>query len=168
MVRLVKQTCFALLLAGVVFTAVAVESDPLPVPKGTPREVAVRTYNEGVGLLLQRDYAGAQRHFEKALQLEDTLAEAHNNLAYSLRMQGSQNFDRSLRHYNRAITLKPNLAQAYMYRGVLFTQLGDFSSARADHAKLLKLDAQLAARLELAISKAVTGEDRGGISGQYE
>jgi hypothetical protein len=55
-----------------------------------------------------------------------------------------------------------------MYRGVLFTQLGDFSSAKADHAKLLKLDAQLAARLELAISKAATGEDRGGISGQYE
>ncbi|MGA8515840.1 MAG: tetratricopeptide repeat protein, partial [Burkholderiaceae bacterium] len=154
--------------AGAAWTAIGVESDPLPVPKGTPREVAVNTYNEGVGMLLRRDYGGAQRNFEKALQLEDTLAEAHNNLAYSLRMQGTHNFDRAMRHYNRAIELKPNLAQAYMYRGVLFTQLGDFARAAADHATLLKLDAQLAARLELAISKAATGEDRGGIAGQYE
>lgn len=168
MLRLFNQTFIALLLAGVACTAIAVESDPLPVPTGTPREVAVRTYNEGVTMLLRRDYGGAQQHFEKALQLEDTLAEAHNNLAYSLRMQGSQHFDRSLRHYNRAIELKPNLAQAYMYRGVLFTQLGDFARAAADHATLLKLDARLAARLELAISKAATGEDPGGISGQYE
>lgn len=168
MLRLSNQTFIALLLAGLAGSAIGVESDPLPVPKGTPREVAVRTYNEGVGMLLGRNYGGAQRNFEKALQLDDTLAEAHNNLAYSLRMQGSQNFDRSLRHYNRAIELKPNLAQAYMYRGVLFTQLGDFTRAAADHATLLKLDAQLAARLEQAISKAAIGEDRGGIAGQYE
>ena len=158
----------ALLLAWFPLLACAVESDPLPVPQGSPRERAVRTYNEGVKLLLERDYAGAQRRFEQALQLEDTLAEAHNNLAYSLRVQGSHNFDRSLLHYNRAIELNPKLAQAYMYRGVLFTQIGDLTRARADHTQLLTLTPELAARLEQAITATSTGDDRGGISAQYE
>ena len=84
-----------------------------------------------------KHYAAAQEKFEQALALDETLAEAHNNLAFSLRMQGTHNFERSLQHYNRALELKPDLARAYMYRGVLFTQMGDMARARADHAKLL-------------------------------
>lgn len=158
----------ALVMAWVALATYAIESDPLPVPAGTAREVAVKAYNEGVKLLVDRDFAGAQRQFEQALQLDDALAEAHNNLAYSLRMQGSHNFELSLRHYNRAIELKPALAQAYMYRGVLFTQIGDLARARADHARLLKLDTELAARLENAIAMPFAGDDQAGISAQYE
>ncbi|CAN7588210.1 MULTISPECIES: tetratricopeptide repeat protein [unclassified Variovorax] len=149
--------------------ALAVESDPLPVPQGTPRERAVRVYNEGVKVLLERRHAEAQKLFEQALALDEKFAEAHNNLAYSVRMQGAQHFERALRHYNRAIELKPALAQAYMYRGVLFTQMGDMAKARADHARLLGMDRDLAARLALAIDKAVASpDDRSGIAGQYE
>ena len=132
----------------------AVESDPLPAPKGTPRERAVSAYNEGVRLMRDKHYAAAQEQFEQALALEETLAEAHNNLAFSLRMQGTHNFERALQHYQRAIELKPDLAQAYMYRGVLFTQMGDLARARADHAKLLALDQALAAKLERVIAGA--------------
>jgi tetratricopeptide (TPR) repeat protein len=134
----------------------AVENDPLPVPKGTPRKRAVNAYNEGVKLMLDKHYAAAQEQFELALTLDETLAEGHNNLAFSLRMQGAHNFERALQHYQRAIELKPDLAQAYMYRGVLFTQMGDLARARADHAKLLALDQALAAKLERII--AGTGE----------
>jgi tetratricopeptide (TPR) repeat protein len=140
-------------------SAGAVESDPLPAPKGTPRERAVSAYNEGVKLMRDKHYAAAQEQFELALALDETLAEGHNNLAFSLRMQGAHNFERALQHYQRAIELKPDLAQAYMYRGVLFTQMGDLARARADHARLLALDPALAAKLERII--AGTGE-RGG------
>jgi tetratricopeptide (TPR) repeat protein len=132
----------------------AVESDPLPAPKGTPRERAVSAYNEGVKLMRDKHYAAAQEQFEQALALDETLAEAHNNLAFSLRMQGTHNVEQALQHYQRAIELKPDLAQAYMYRGVLFTQMGDLARARADHAKLLALDQALAAKLELVIAGA--------------
>jgi len=140
-------------------SAGAVESDPLPAPKGTPRERAVSAYNEGVKLMRDKHYAAAQEQFEQALTLDETLAEAHNNLAFSLRMQGTHNVEQALQHYQRAIELKPDLAQAYMYRGVLFTQMGDLARARADHAKLLALDQALAAKLERVIAGA--GE-RGG------
>ena len=146
----------------------AVESDPLPVPKGGARERAVRSYNEGVALMLDKRYAEAQARFEQALESDASLAEAHNNLAFSLRMQGRHNFERSLEHYNRALALNPNLAQAYMYRGVLYTQMGDFARARADLARLSTLDRDLAARLENVIAGAGTRDDRGGIAGQYD
>ena len=170
--KLLRRAGASLLLAGVLAVAPpyarAVESDPLPVPTGTPREQAVTSYNDGVALLLDGNYAAAQAKFEAALAEDEKLAEAHNNLAFSLRMQGSRNFDPALSHYNRALELKPDLAQAYMYRGVLFTQMGDTARARADHERLLKLDPRLATELEAVIVGRTRGYGRAGITAQFE
>lgn len=152
----------------IVPAAGAVENDPLPVPKGTPREHAVAAYNEGVKLMLDKQFAAAQQKFEEALRLDNRVAEAHNNLAFSLRMQGAHNFDRALKHYDRALELKPTLAQAYMYRGVLFTQMGDLARARADHAKLLAFDKALAAKLEAIITGGSGRNAYDGLAAQYE
>lgn len=148
--------------------AVAVESDPLEVPQGTPRERAIVAYNDGVKLMLEKRYAAAQAKFEEALARFEGLAEAHNNLAFSLRMQGEHNFDRALAHYNRALELNPDLAVAYMYRGMLFTQRGDLKRASADHARLLRLDRNLAAKLEAVILGRVLREGNEGLAAQYE
>ena len=142
------------------------ESDPLPAPKGTPQERAVRVFNEGVRLLRDKHYAAAQEQFEQALALDEALAEAHNNLAFSLHRQWTYHFERAPQHYNRAIELKPDLAQAYMYRGVLFTSMGDYASARTDHAKLLALDQELAAKLEHIIAGG--RDDDSGLAGPYD
>jgi tetratricopeptide (TPR) repeat protein len=155
-----KQCCIGILLVAAVLLlgppTRADEKDPLPAPQGSQRQRAISAYNEGVTLLRAKHYAAAQEQFEQALRLDETLAEAHNNLAFSLRQQGLHNATRALQHYQRAIELKPDLAQAYMYRGALFTQLGDLPSARADHARLLELDQELAAKLARLI--AGTGE----------
>jgi hypothetical protein len=55
-----------------------------------------------------------------------------------------------------------------MYRGVLFTQMGDVARARADHERLLKLDARLAAELEAVIAGRTVGYGRAGIAAQFE
>ena len=160
-----------LLVAAVLLrspAAPAVESDPLPAPRGTPREQAVRLYNEGVALMREKHYAAAQEKFEQALALEETLAEAHNNLAFSLRQQGLHNSTRALQHYQRALDLKPDLAQAYVYRGVLFTQVGDLARARADHSQLLRLDPELAARLERVIAGVGEHDEYDGLAGAYD
>jgi tetratricopeptide (TPR) repeat protein len=147
--------------------AAAVESDPLPVPEDGPRQRAVAAYNEGVKLMVDKRYAAAQQKFEQALAADEGLAEAHNNLAFSLRMQGAHNRERALRHYDRALELKPDLARAYMYRAVLFTQMGDLTRARADHARLRALDPTLAARLERIM--AGDGRDESdGLTPQYD
>jgi tetratricopeptide (TPR) repeat protein len=157
-------TAVLLLASG----AAADESDPLPVPKGAPRERAVSAYNEGVKLMLDKHYTAAQEQFERALALDEALAEAHNNLAFSLRMQGRHNFERSLNHYNRALELKPDLARAYLYRGVLFTQVGDLVRARADQAKLQGLDQELAAKLERIITGIDGHHEYDGLAAQYD
>jgi tetratricopeptide (TPR) repeat protein len=157
----------AIVLVACAATVWAVESDPLPVPKGGAGERAVTAYNEGVKLMVDKRYAAAQQKFEEALAADEKLAEAHNNLAFSLRMQGAVNRERALRHYNRALELKPDLARAYMYRGVLFTQMGDLVRAQADHARLRALDPQLAARLE----RIMAGDGRDeydGLTPQYD
>jgi tetratricopeptide (TPR) repeat protein len=148
--------------------AAADETDPLLVPRGTPRSRAVSVYNEGVKLMRDKHYAAAQEKFEQALALDKSLAEAHNNLAFSLRMQGTHNFERALTHYNRALELKPDLARAYMYRGVLFTQMGDLARARADHAKLLTLDQELAAKLDSIIAGTGGRDEHDGLAAQYD
>lgn len=144
------------------------ESDPLPVPEGGARAQGVVAYNDGVKLMLEKRYPAAQARFEEALARFEGLPEAHNNLAFSLRMQGTHNFERALKHYNRALELKPDLAEAYLYRGVLFTQTGDLKRASEDHARLLKLDRQLAARLEAVIVGRVLNDGSAGLAAQYE
>ena len=118
--------------------------------KASPQQEssAITVYNEGVALMQAKRFAQAQKKFEQAVKLDPNFAEAYNNLAFTLRKQGSGNYKQSLAYYNRAIELKPKLAEAYMYRGVLYTQMGRKADAQADLASLKKLDAQLAKELE--------------------
>lgn len=145
----------------------AVESDPLPVPPAGARADAVRAYNDGVALLVARNFGAAQARFEAALVQDESLAEAHNNLAYSLRMQGLQNFAAALTHYDRAIALKPSLSQAYLYRGAMFVQQGNLARAAHDRDQLRRLDPAMAATLEGLIGGA-DGDGRAGIAAQFE
>lgn len=60
-----RASLLALLLAAwmtalAMGTAVAAESDPLPVPKAGSRADSVRVYNDGVALLLARNFRDAQ------------------------------------------------------------------------------------------------------------
>ena len=166
--RVVAGIVLAMGLAFVATGARAVENDPLPVPEGGARLRAVAAYNDGVKLMVEKRYAAAQQKFEEALAADERLAEAHNNLAFSLRMQGAHNRERALSHYDRALELKPDLAQAYMYRGVLFTQMGDMARARADHLELLRLDRQLAARLEGIMAGGRGRDEDDGLTPQYD
>jgi tetratricopeptide (TPR) repeat protein len=109
---------------------------------------AVTSYNEGIDLMKAKQFARAAIKFEQAVKADPGFAEAHNNLAFTLRKQGPANFKSSLEHYNKAIQLKPRLAEAYMYRGVLYTQMGRKPEAEADLAKLKSLNPHLAKELE--------------------
>ena len=111
----------------------------------------VQLYNQGVQLMHAKKFAEAQVKFQAALSGNPKFAEAHNNLGYSLRKQGPQNYAQALEHYNQAIQLKPNLAEAYEYRGVLFVKMGRKAEAEKDVATLKTLNPKLAAELGHAI-----------------
>ena len=76
---------------------------------------------------------------QKAVELEDTLAEAHTSLAYV----SFFNFERvqSVKEFERAISLNPNYATAHQWygRGPL-AAVGEFDKAIAEEKRALELD----------------------------
>lgn len=120
------------------------------------------SYNQGVDQMKAGDFAAAQASFEAALGEKEDFAEAHNNLGFSLRKQGEDHYEAALKHYNRALELNPRLAEAYMYRGVLYVHMGDEAKAKADHNTLADLDGELAEALMQVIA---TGEEPEGTAG---
>jgi tetratricopeptide (TPR) repeat protein len=134
--------------AGSAKQAVRQDSDP-----------SIAIYNQGVELMLAKRFPEAQAKFEQAVKENPRFAEAHNNLGYTLRKQGASSYQKSLEHYNTAIELKPKLAEAYMYRGVLYTEMGLKSDAQGDLSTLQKLNPQLAKELAEVI-KTGKEEDR--------
>jgi TolB-like protein/Flp pilus assembly protein TadD len=77
---------------------------------------------------------------KKALELDDTLAEAHTTLAIAIWFY---DFDSSqaIREFQRAIELNPNYAVAHQqYGNILLTALGRFDEAIAEGRKAVELD----------------------------
>src|SRR6266446_9021990 len=127
-------------------------SEKIPTPtisaQAKQENPAIKAYNEGVDLMQAKQFAKAQAKFEEAVKLNPGFAEAHNNLAFTLRKGGSQNYQLSMDHYNKAIQLKPKLAEAYMYRGVLYAIMGRKAEAQADQAVLQKMNPRYAKELD--------------------
>jgi tetratricopeptide (TPR) repeat protein len=136
-------------------------NNPLPQEVGAS---AFQAYNRGVDLMHVRKFAAAQAMFEKAIRDNPNFAEAHNNLGFTLRQQGPQNYAKALQHYNKAIQLKPNMPETYEYRGVLFAKMGRKADAEKDLATLKKLNPKLAGELEQFLKTGREVEDYGGTS----
>jgi tetratricopeptide (TPR) repeat protein len=159
---IVSRNTVALAAIGLVLALVAVPALAAGSKTVKEEKPGVADYNKGVKLMKKGAYSDAQTQFEAALAENEEFAEAHNNLAFSLRKLGKDHWDLALEHYNRAIELKPKLAEAYMYRGVLYSLMGDEESALEDHAMLVNLDRKLAKALQAAIA---SGEEPEGLEG---
>ena len=152
------QTCFrkennmtALRVAALVGLAMSLASTPALAAPSDSAEPApdpeIAPYNNGVQLMLKKKFEKAEKWFRKALKSEEGFAEAHNNIGYVLRKQGPERYEEALRHYDRAIEIKPGLAQPYMYRGVLHVQMGHVALAEKDYETLRELSSELAREL---------------------
>jgi len=84
-------------------------------------------------------YPQAKAAAKKALELDDTLAEAHTSLA-SVLQSYDFDFDQSLKEFERAIQLNPNYATAHQWYGELLAALGQFERAIAEKKRAVELD----------------------------
>lgn len=130
----------------------------------------LKSYNKGVDLMRDKEFAGAEKQFRKALAEKERFAEAHNNLAYTLRKQGPDHYNEALMHYNRAVELNPLLPEPYMYRGVLYVQMDNKTLALKDHQKLLDMGSPLASELEYVVANGREKEPEQffGVSGSMK
>ncbi|MDB6113258.1 MAG: hypothetical protein JWQ62_203 [Lacunisphaera sp.] len=153
--RLLTFTTASLAVAALGFASASAPSAPPPSggnsgggSHAAKDALEVGFYNDGTQMLFKKDWAGAEKQLNAAVAINPKMAEAHNNLAYVLRKQGAQNYEKSLGHYNTAIELKPKLAEAYMYRGALQVLMGKPDLAKADYDTLVKLKSKLAPDLK--------------------
>lgn len=158
------ETSLALFLALAIVPAIFAAGSK---PKDEPKNDAEAVYNEGVAAMKSGDFSAAVEKFRAAVEAKPDFAEAHNNLAYSLRKHGADHFAEAKKHYDEAIELKPDLAQAYHYRGVLHALQGNEAEAKADHAKLVELDRELADELMKVIASGEEPDGHGGAVGEW-
>src|SRR5215510_4395242 len=76
---------------------------------------------------------------KKALELDDTLAEAHSSLALVLQFY-DYDIEQSLKEFERAIQLNPNYATAHHWYGELLGAMGRFDEGIAELKRAQQLD----------------------------
>src|SRR6266487_4240995 len=88
----------------------------------------------------EESFPRAKAAAEKALALNDTLAEAHTSLALVL-LAYDLDFDGSIREFRRAIELNPNYATAHHWFGIgPLMRSGRFDDAIAECKRAVELD----------------------------
>jgi tetratricopeptide (TPR) repeat protein len=107
-------------------------------------------------------YAGAAKKFARATEFRPNMYEAWNYLGYSNRKQGK--FDAALAAYDRALSLKPDYAEAVEYRGHAYLGLNRLTEAKDAYLSLFASNRKLAASLLSAMQQWV-GEHRGNAGG---
>jgi serine/threonine-protein kinase len=98
--------------------------------------ILIPTYSAGTP---QEYNPRARAAAQKAVELDDTLAEAHTSLAYVFWVDFEN--AQSMKEFERAISLNPNYATAHQwYGGNLLLALGRFDQAIAEVKRALELD----------------------------
>jgi TolB-like protein/DNA-binding winged helix-turn-helix (wHTH) protein/Tfp pilus assembly protein PilF len=95
----------------------------------------------GIVYLMDSDEAGpkAIAAAEKALALDDSLAEAHNALAFTLHMFKGE-WDGSEREFQRALQLNPNYELAHIWYGHFLIQAGRAREACSEFERARNID----------------------------
>jgi serine/threonine-protein kinase len=91
------------------------------------------------GLPTNETFPRAKAAAEKALSIDDQLAEAHTSLAYAIQTY-EWDWPTAERQYKRAIELNPNYATARQWYAEFLTAVGRFDEAEAQGKKALQLD----------------------------
>jgi eukaryotic-like serine/threonine-protein kinase len=91
------------------------------------------------GLPTNETFPRAKAAAQKALAIDDQLAEAHTSLAYAIQTY-EWDWPAAEREYRRAIELNPNYATARQWYAELLTALGRFDEAEKQGKKALQLD----------------------------
>jgi TolB-like protein len=91
------------------------------------------------GLPTKETFPRAKAAAQKALSIDDQLAEAHTSLAYAIHTY-EWDWPAAERDYKRAIELNPNYATARQWYAEFLTATGRFDEAEVQGRKALELD----------------------------
>ena len=78
----------------------------------------------------RKEYDKAIANFNRAIELNPSMHEAHNYLGFCYRKIGD--LQKSLQHYDQALALKPDFSQAREYRGETYLAMNDLKKAQGE------------------------------------
>jgi tetratricopeptide (TPR) repeat protein len=87
----------------------------------------------------KESYSKAEAASRRALALDESLAEAHLSLGYSLLVY-ERNYEDARREFERAIQLRPGYATAHDYYAYYLTAMGEMNKAIAERETARRLD----------------------------
>jgi tetratricopeptide (TPR) repeat protein/serine/threonine protein kinase len=102
-----------------------------------PKNAAAAHNNLGTLLQEQKDYAGAIRHYEQALQLDPNLENAHLNWARALAAQ--KDYAGAISHVQQALDIDPNSSNTHFGWGRLLHANKDYAGAIVHYQLALAL-----------------------------
>ncbi|MBE8949948.1 MAG: tetratricopeptide repeat protein [Quinella sp. 3Q1] len=91
---------------------------------------------EGLKLNYAKDYHGAIKLYNEAIEFKPDYAEAYYNRGNTYK--NLRKYEQAIQDYNKAIELKPNYAEAYNNRGTSYRSLKQDEQAIQDFNKALK------------------------------
>jgi len=97
------------------------------------KEEVNKEIKQGVKVLYIGNFSEAIKHFERALELDSTNAEAY--LYLSRTYSNQRKYDKAMAAINQAIHYNPNYGEAYRSRGLLWKALGDNDNFCKDYIK---------------------------------
>lgn len=86
----------------------------------------------------------------EAIKTNATIGTLGRALAYA----GKMNWEEAIKDFNAVISLNPQMASAYMYRGGAYQQKGEYKNAVNDYERASTLDARLSVPLRPQITQA--------------
>ena len=100
--------------------------------------LANQKLEEGYKRYYFRNYHGAIKFYDEAIQLNPNSARAYNKRAIAY--DKLKNYEQALADYNEAIKLDPNFGVAYYNRGLIYHQQKQYERAIQDFSAAIKFD----------------------------
>ena len=100
--------------------------------------LANQKLEEGYKRYYFRNYHGAIKFYDEAIQLNPNSARAYNKRAIAYNKL--KNYEQALADYNEAIKLDPNFGVAYYNRGLVYHQQKQYEQAIQDFSAAIKFD----------------------------
>jgi len=95
----------------------------------------------GIAFLLLSKYSDARRQFERAIEMDGSLAEAHNNLGVIY--YANNRYSSAIKEYHRAIQLNANSAPFHSNLGNAYFSNKNFDGAIREYARAMEIDAKI-------------------------
>ncbi len=144
----------------------------------TPEEMAIESYNSGIGhrdralkaetqaakdtkesdkakngKKAREEYDKALKDFQKAAQINPEMPQAHNGIGFAYRKLAD--YPKALESYDRALQLAPRFPDAIEYRGEAYLALDRIDDAKASYVTLFAMDRKNADALLKAMTAYV-------------